>query len=264
MRFVLSLAAVALAAPRRGGATEAERHRHPVRRRRVRRVRVPGEQGDPHAEHRLDRQERRAVHAGLRRRHVLLAVPGRAADRPVPDAVRARVQRRRADRRGKGFGLPVEEKTIADRLKALGLRDRVRRQVAPRRRAEVHRHRPRVRRVLRHRRQHAVLQPAELHRHPQVSPKVTPVKDDNFYTTDAYAERAVDWIGKQKDKPFFLYLPFNAQHAPLQATEEVPRPVPEHRGREAADVRGDDVGDGRRRRQGAGEGPGDGRRRRTR
>jgi arylsulfatase A-like enzyme len=48
------------------------------------------------------------------------------------------------------------------------------------------------------------------------STDVTPVKDDNFYTTDAYAERAVDWIGKQKDKPYFLYLPFNAQHAPLQ------------------------------------------------
>jgi arylsulfatase A-like enzyme len=52
------------------------------------------------------------------------------------------------------------------------------------------------------------------------SPDVTPVKDDNFYTTDAYAERAVDWIGKQKDKPFFLYLPFNAQHAPLQAPQK--------------------------------------------
>lgn len=49
----------------------------------------------------------------------------------------------------------------------------------------------------------------------RVSNKVTPVKDDAFDTTDAYAARAVDWIGKQKDKPFFLYLPFNAQHAPL-------------------------------------------------
>jgi len=46
------------------------------------------------------------------------------------------------------------------------------------------------------------------------------VKDPDFYTTDAYADRAVDWIGKQKDKPWFLYVPFNAQHAPLQATEK--------------------------------------------
>ena len=54
----------------------------------------------------------------------------------------------------------------------------------------------------------------------RISPKVSPVKDDNFYTTDAYAERAADWIGKQKDKPFFLYLPFNAQHAPLQPPQK--------------------------------------------
>jgi len=48
------------------------------------------------------------------------------------------------------------------------------------------------------------------------SPDVSPVKDENFYTTDAYRDRAVDWIGKQKDKPYFLYFPFNAQHAPLE------------------------------------------------
>lgn len=52
------------------------------------------------------------------------------------------------------------------------------------------------------------------------SPDVVPIKDDNFYTTDAYGDRAADWIGKQKDKPFFLYLPFNAQHAPLQAPKK--------------------------------------------
>ena len=33
---------------------------------------------------------------------------------------------------------------------------------------------------------------------------------------------------KHKDEPFFLYLPFNAQHAPLQATQEVSGPLPEH------------------------------------
>ena len=44
------------------------------------------------------------------------------------------------------------------------------------------------------------------------------IDDPNFYTTDAYAERAVDWIERNKQQPWFLYLPFNAQHAPLQAT----------------------------------------------
>ena len=40
---------------------------------------------------------------------------------------------------------------------------------------------------------------------------------DDFYTTDAYADRAVDWLGKRGDEPWFLYVPFNAQHAPLAA-----------------------------------------------
>lgn len=46
------------------------------------------------------------------------------------------------------------------------------------------------------------------------------IDDDSFYTTDKYAERAVDWLGKTDDKPWFLYLPFNAQHAPLEAPKK--------------------------------------------
>jgi arylsulfatase A-like enzyme len=61
----------------------------------------------------------------------------------------------------------------------------------------------------------------------RISPNVTPVKDDTFYTTDAYATRAVDWLGKQEGKPFFLYLPFNAQHAPLQAPEKYLKRFPD-------------------------------------
>lgn len=54
----------------------------------------------------------------------------------------------------------------------------------------------------------------------RVSNEVQKVEDDKFYTTDAYAERAVDWLDKNKTKPWFLYLPFNAQHAPLQAPQK--------------------------------------------
>jgi arylsulfatase A-like enzyme len=43
---------------------------------------------------------------------------------------------------------------------------------------------------------------------------------EGFYLTDALADRAVDWLDRHKDKPFFLYLPFNAQHAPLEATQK--------------------------------------------
>lgn len=46
------------------------------------------------------------------------------------------------------------------------------------------------------------------------------ITDDDFYTTDAYAERAVDWLERNQAKSWFLYLPFNAQHAPLQAPQK--------------------------------------------
>lgn len=54
----------------------------------------------------------------------------------------------------------------------------------------------------------------------RVSPEVREVTDKDFYTTDRYAERAVDWLGARKDGPWFLYVPFNAQHAPLQAPQK--------------------------------------------
>ena len=50
--------------------------------------------------------------------------------------------------------------------------------------------------------------------------QLQPVVDDKFYTTDAYGERAVQWLEQNKTKPFFLYVPFNAQHAPLQSPEK--------------------------------------------
>ncbi len=54
----------------------------------------------------------------------------------------------------------------------------------------------------------------------RVSPDVQPVTDDKFYTTDAYAERVVDWLEQHKAGPWFVYVPFNAQHAPLQAPQK--------------------------------------------
>jgi arylsulfatase A-like enzyme len=54
----------------------------------------------------------------------------------------------------------------------------------------------------------------------RISNDVREVPDDAFYTTDAYANRAVDWLEKNKSQPCFLYLPFNAVHAPLQAPKK--------------------------------------------
>jgi arylsulfatase A-like enzyme len=48
---------------------------------------------------------------------------------------------------------------------------------------------------------------------PQQAPK-------DFYTTDAFAARAADWIEKHKDAPWFLYMPFNAVHSPHEATDK--------------------------------------------
>lgn len=44
----------------------------------------------------------------------------------------------------------------------------------------------------------------------------TPVSEP-VYLTDAFAREAADFIEKNKSRPFFLYLPFNAVHAPLQS-----------------------------------------------
>ncbi len=54
----------------------------------------------------------------------------------------------------------------------------------------------------------------------RLSNEVREVTDDAFYTTDAYADRAVEWLENNKSKPCFLYLPFNAVHAPLQAPKK--------------------------------------------
>jgi arylsulfatase A-like enzyme len=44
--------------------------------------------------------------------------------------------------------------------------------------------------------------------------------DDTGYLTDNLAREAVGFIERHRARPFFLYLPFNAVHFPLQAPEE--------------------------------------------
>lgn len=45
--------------------------------------------------------------------------------------------------------------------------------------------------------------------------KVKP--DENTYLTDDFSKKAVEYIDKNSDSPFFMYLAYNAPHAPLQA-----------------------------------------------
>ncbi|BCX48255.1 N-acetylgalactosamine-6-sulfatase [Haloferula helveola] len=40
------------------------------------------------------------------------------------------------------------------------------------------------------------------------------------YLTTQLSEEAAKWIGENKDKPFYLYLAYNAPHTPMQAPEE--------------------------------------------
>jgi len=42
---------------------------------------------------------------------------------------------------------------------------------------------------------------------------------EETYLTDALTREAVDFIGRHKERPFFLYLAYNAVHSPLQGTD---------------------------------------------
>jgi arylsulfatase A-like enzyme len=46
------------------------------------------------------------------------------------------------------------------------------------------------------------------------------VTGETEYLTDAFARESVDFISRSHDKPYFLYLAFNAVHSPLEATEK--------------------------------------------
>lgn len=43
---------------------------------------------------------------------------------------------------------------------------------------------------------------------------------ETAYLTDALTREATDFIDRHSDKPFFLYLAYNAVHSPMQATDE--------------------------------------------
>lgn len=44
--------------------------------------------------------------------------------------------------------------------------------------------------------------------------------DEPAYLTEAFTREAIDYIGRHKSEPFFLYLAYNAPHTPLQATRK--------------------------------------------
>ena len=44
--------------------------------------------------------------------------------------------------------------------------------------------------------------------------------EENEYLTDALSREAIDFIDRNNDNPFFIYLAYNAPHGPLQATKK--------------------------------------------
>ena len=52
-------------------------------------------------------------------------------------------------------------------------------------------------------------------------------ESDNLYLTDWIAEEAVDFIKAKKEDPFFLYVAFNAPHTPMHSTPEDLQEFPE-------------------------------------
>ncbi|WP_299556483.1 sulfatase [Seonamhaeicola sp.] len=56
-------------------------------------------------------------------------------------------------------------------------------------------------------------------------------EEPNGYATDVFADEAVSFIERNKDKPFFIYLAFNAVHTPMEATEEDLKKFPSLKGK---------------------------------
>jgi arylsulfatase A-like enzyme len=54
----------------------------------------------------------------------------------------------------------------------------------------------------------------------RIGPEAKRVDDPAFYTTRAYATRVTEIIESNKDRPFFVYMAWNAVHAPSQAPQE--------------------------------------------
>ena len=54
----------------------------------------------------------------------------------------------------------------------------------------------------------------------RISNEAKTVSTPDFYTTDAYTDRACDWITRNKEKKWFLYLAYNAVHGPQSASQK--------------------------------------------
>lgn len=117
--------------------------------------------------------------------------------------------------KGADIGMPLSEKTIADRLKEAGYATAL---VGKWHQGDDAKFHPQKRGFDEF---FGFLGGA----HPYFPGKGAPIlrgttdADEKDYITDAFGREAVAFIDKHKAKPFFLYLAFNAVHTPMHATD---------------------------------------------
>jgi arylsulfatase A-like enzyme len=113
------------------------------------------------------------------------------------------------------FGLPLDQRTVAQLLRALGYRTGI----VGKWHLGDGKHHPLERGFDEY---YGFLGGA----HPYFPGKGVPILrgkqeiEEKEYLTDAFRREAVDFIGRHKKEPFFLYLTFNAVHMPLQASDK--------------------------------------------
>jgi arylsulfatase A-like enzyme len=117
------------------------------------------------------------------------------------------------------FGLPLGETTLADHLKAAGYRTAL---FGKWHLGAGDKYHPMSRGFDEFfgflGGQHSYLDTQAASRNPLLDGRK--VVAETTYLTDAFGDRAVDFIKRQKSQPFFLYLAFNAVHIPMEATDK--------------------------------------------
>ena len=147
------------------------------------------------------------------------------------------------------FGLPLTEKTLPQLLKASAMPP-ARRQMASRRRSQIPPHGARLRRILRHPGQHALLSSHQLRRFPHLARRSQDRGQELLH--HRRLRRTGRRLAREEQGQSVVPVPAVQRPArPAAGSGKVPGPLPGDSRREAQALRGHDVGHGRRRRPGA-------------